>query len=104
MKTTIDLSGVGFDAVWGYAMESAAKNPEYKAALYQVASAFFAAKRQNLRFNRKTWVLRDDQSGELSRPSERSEFPTEATLEDATHDLAKSVWCDAVRAHNLANV
>ena len=102
MKRVIDLSGVCFNDLWAFCLDRVARNDSYRDALPHVASAYFAAKRHGLRYDRRTHILRDDRLGELSRPSSPSEWPAEADLAETQEALCRSVWCDAVRARNLA--
>lgn len=102
MKRVIDLTGVDFNDLWQFCLDRVARNGEYRNALPYVAPAFFAARRANLRYDRRTHILRDDRLGELSRPSKPSEWPQEADPEETQEALCRSVWCDAVRARNLA--
>ena len=54
---------------------------------------------RNLRIDRNTWTVRDNGIGLLSQPSNLADWP-ECTMEDARFELARHVWCDAVRVSN----
>jgi hypothetical protein len=54
---------------------------------------------RNLRINRDTWIMRDNGVGVLSQPSNLSDWP-ECSIADARFELARHVWCDAVRVSN----
>lgn len=61
--------------------------------------AFAANARRELRIQRSKWIVRDNRLGELSRPSNLSDWP-ECTIDDAMFELARHVWCDCVRVAN----
>ena len=54
---------------------------------------------RDLRINRDTWVMRDNGIGLLAQPSDLSDWPV-CTHDDARWELARHVWCDAVRVSN----
>lgn len=68
--------------------------------LVRWAECFGRAVQNRLRYNTVSNVMRDDRLGVLSRPSNPAEWP-EYSREDALFDMARSVWCDCVREHNL---
>jgi hypothetical protein len=69
----------------------------------KVYDAYLRAVENNLRYDRKTNVMRDNRLGELSRPSNPSEW-SEATANEAREYMARQVWCDAVRVFNVENM
>lgn len=67
--------------------------------LAHFSAAYAANVRRGLRVVRSKWETRDNRLGVLSRPSNLSEWP-ECTEFDARFELARHVWCDAVRVSN----
>ncbi len=62
--------------------------------------AYDAAIKNNLRFDRSKWTIRDDRLGVLEQPTNLSEWP-ECTYTDAKESLAREVWSTACRLQNL---
>lgn len=65
----------------------------------RILDAYNAARKENLRFHRKTNILRNNRLGILSRPVTPYEWP-EATRDEAREALMDEVWCQAVSAFN----
>lgn len=65
----------------------------------RVYDAYQKCRGYNLRYNRKTNIMRDDRLGILSRPSVPSEWK-EASVEEAQYYLCQEVWCNAVSQYN----
>lgn len=95
---------ISLERLFDFCAERRHASPQYQrvdnAAVYD---AYTTARRHNLRFNRKTNVLRDDRLGVLARPSNPSEWP-EADLDEAREQIMREVWCSAVGAFNRANM
>lgn len=100
-RTVISARWIPFDDVWAFCEDAADRNPHYLGALDHVADSYFAAIRANLRYNRKSNVMRDD-SGILARPSEPSLW-SEATLTESYEHMTRKIWSGAVRRLNRAN-
>ena len=92
---------VCYSDVIQYAAARVEKNPAYRRA-YDVFlwKAYCIAESYRARIDRKTWVMRDDRIGELSRPVSVTDWP-ECTPEDARESLARHVWAKAVKLQNL---
>ena len=92
---------VCYSDVIQYAAARVEKNPEYRRA-YNVFlwKAYCLSESQRVRIDRKTWVMRDDRIGELSRPVSVTDWP-ECTPEDARESLACHIWAKAVKFQNL---
>ena len=84
-----------------YAAARVEKNPEYRRA-YPIFlwKAYCLSESYRARIDRKTWVMRDDRIGELSRPVSVTDWP-ECTPDDARESLARHVWAMAVKFQNL---
>jgi hypothetical protein len=80
------------------------KNSEryYPGAMQYLSACYSSCVKANLRFECLTNTLRDT-SGWLSRPSDPSAWGT-ASRDNAAWELARNVWCDAVREFNRANM
>lgn len=65
----------------------------------RIYSAYLEARKDNLRYNRKTNVMRDDRLGVLARPSDPSEWE-EATVDETREYLCREIWCSAVAQFN----
>ena len=63
-------------------------------------TCFETATRRNLRMDTAKWTMRDDRLGILSQPVSLAEWP-ECTNDDAEFELAREVWCECDRMHNL---
>lgn len=96
---TINLDCVSWERIWNYSQERCARFPHYRGAQANLYDAYQAARRNKLRFNRKTHVLRDDRLGVISRPKDPMGL-AEASVDAARLELISRIWCDAVRAHN----
>lgn len=101
MKTTIGVDCLDFERFYQFCAASARNNPEYESALPFTAKAYFAAKRQGLRYDRKRHILRDN-DGVIARPSNPSDWPEEAGRAETEEALCRQVWAGAVRMRNLA--
>lgn len=64
-----------------------------------VLDSYYKARDQNLRYNRKTNILRDNRLGILSEPSNRSEWSI-ATVDEAIDAISHEIWCNAVSTYN----
>lgn len=62
-------------------------------------AAYAANISRGLRMLRSKWETRDNRLGMLARPVDLSDWP-ECTEFDARFELARHVWCDAVRVSN----
>lgn len=101
---TITLDHCGLERIFAHCAARRAKSPQYvnvdDRAVYE---SYKRARAHNLRYNRKTNILRDNRLGVLARPSDPSDWP-EASLEEAREYLCDEIWCDAVRAFNVAKM
>lgn len=98
---TIKLADhISLGALFDHCEKRRAAAPKYAAICDgRILDAYNAARKANLRFNRKTNILRDNAIGVLSRPVTPSEWP-EATRDEVREALMDEVWCQAVSAFN----
>lgn len=101
---TFNLDCVSIEEIFNHAEVWRARSTQYiKIDNGMVYDSYRRARANGLRFNRKTNVMRDNRLGILSRPTNPSEWD-EATPEEAREQLCHEIWCDAVRAYNVATM
>jgi len=64
--------------------------------------AYQSALSNNLRFDTATEIMRRDDLGEIIGASKPQDITPDWTEQEARHEIARSVWCDAARLWNLA--
>ena len=94
-------NAIDVDSLFEYCAARRRANPHYvnvdDGLVYE---SYKIACSHNLRYDRKTNILRDDKIGEWARPSNPAEWE-EATLDEAREALMRHIWCKAVRQYNL---
>lgn len=91
---------VSIEQIFSFCSERRIASPHYANVCdKRVFDAYQKARKYNLRYNRKTNILRDNRLGVLSRPSSPSDWP-EATPDETREYLCREVWCDAVAQYN----
>ena len=92
---------LSLDSLFEYCEDRRIKSPHYnKVDNDLVYTAYIKAKAQNLRYDRKRNIMRDDRLGVLSRPSNPSEWQ-EASFHEALTYLMRHLWAKAVREYNI---
>ena len=66
-----------------------------------VYDAWISAKRQNLRYNRKTNIMLDDRLGVIERPVDSDGMPT-CSRDEAQSNLMREIWGAACADYNCA--
>ena len=101
---TIKAEWLDMSELFEFCADRRAASPHYvNVCDRRVYDSYIAARKHNLRYNRKTNIMRDDRLGVLEHPSVPSEWD-ECDSDEARENLMREIWCAAVGQFNRESI